>query len=644
MMESCHGGAELAGTPLAIGRLLRHHFGMQGVSGRRIVLLVLGGLMLLHVLPYPFATVLLDTSRDLSQAWDIVQGGAAWLGPRIDDRVHLGPLWFWLLAPVLGVTHSVAATLAFEGALAALKFPLAYACGKRLLDARFGLLWALALALPGWNALQPMFPTHTNLAEATMLAALLALIRLWQQGAARGWCAYGLLQGLALHAHPSTALLLPAAAAVAWQRRAQWRSDWTPLILGVALAVLPFLPMLWHEAAHGWPTFAAMQREGGSEWRAVAGAFALARGVFVYGPMTAFAAGDGGMTATTASAAESSSAPAVAAWALIALTTLSLIGWRWAVARRRALWRVPLCMLLAFLLLAALRERTPFYMVYAWLPFGAALLAGAWWALWDLPRLRVLAWSAAAACGAGALFAAAVQLRAAHDGVGLLPAGSVADVRRDPAPRNVPLLPAFVLDRWGREVCARQRPVVLHGDLALLVDAALAMPARMACDGADQVRIGGGARFADAWHVAGLTPGQWRRVEGVDGGWPQAFSESPWRVVAASGTTPVASGGLLALRERSTEVLRTRELEFSAPRDAALSIGLPFAPYDEARIESVQADGSAREPLLMGATSQVYRCDDCSGAQVQWRVVLRTREPERLDVVLLKPAAAVSRD
>lgn len=597
---------------------------------------VIGALMLLHIAPYPFATVLLDTSRDLSQAWGIVQGEVAWLGPRIDDRVHLGPLWFWLLAPMLGLTKSVAATLAFEGVLASLKFPLAYGCGRRLVDARFGLLWAVALALPGWNALQSMFPTHVNLVEATMFGALLPLIALWQRGPGRAWLVYGLMQGLALHAHPSTVLVVPLALAVFWRRRVSWLADLPWLAGGVVLAIAPFVPMLLHEAVHGWPMVASLGQGGSDGWRAVVGAPAFAWGVFVQGPVAALA-----------------SAPLIA-YLLVVVVMASLYGW-WALLRAtppssfprvscKGLWWLPVIAVLAFAMLAALRERTPFYMVYAWLPFGAAVLAGAWWAGLRSRGGRVLAGMAIGMCVGGAVSVAVLQLRSAHDGLAMVMSGSVSDVRRVSEPRELPLLPAVVVDRWGHEACADRREVIVHGDLALLADASLALGARMACNGGDRVFIGGGADSFDARHIAGLTPGQHEHLFGAVADWSSVLSTAPLRVVASRGSTPVAAGGLLQLRPRSTSAPERREIEFLAPRDAAVSIGLPFAPYDAARIEHVSAEGMERSPVLQGASVRVYRCEGCERSVVSWRVTIRSSEPERLDIVLLTaPAAAASR-
>ena len=606
---------------------------MSDPPRRRTALIVIAALMLLHVAAYPFATVLLDTSRDLSQAWAIVEGATPLLGPRIDDRFHLGPLWFYLLALPLASTKSVAATLSFVGLLAALKFPLAYACGKRLFDARFGLLWAVALVLPGWNALQSMFPTHTNLVETMMLAALLPLIRLWQLGDSRWWMAFGLLFGLAFHAHPTVLVMLPLAIAVAWRRRDSWRGEIAPMLGGVALAVLPFAPMLMHEAAQGWPMFGTLFKASDSNsLTALAGAWKFMVGAQMFGALAALAP-----------LGFDKGAVPLAIWFAGMPLLACVFAYRPGLRMPREAWGVPLAAVLAWLLLAALRERTPFYMVYAWLPFAACVTALGWWQLWRLPRGRALALAIAGSVVVGALAVTTLQMRDAHRGLTPM-AGNVADVRKAASPRPLPLLPAFLLDHWGREICAQERDVVLHGDLALLVDAALAMPVRMVCDRAERVHIGGGAGLAGAWHVLGLTPGQRHALHGSDGGWPQAFSEGPLRVVAAARTTPVASGGLLSLRPRSGGEQQVRELEFDAPRGAAVLIGLPLAPYDEARIGIVSADGVVQAPVLSGATSRVYRCDDCSGEAVAWRIAVSTREPERLDVVLLTPAAAASRD
>jgi hypothetical protein len=152
-----------------------------------------------------------DSVRDIAAALGIADG-SQWptTGPGLAFSAHLGPAWFYLLAPVAALSSSWLGVALFVAALASLKFPLAYRLGVAAADWRYGLLFALTLLLPGWQHLQAMLVTHTSVVETLTLAYLLLLRGYLLQPELRRALALGICFGLALHAHPTTIALLPS--------------------------------------------------------------------------------------------------------------------------------------------------------------------------------------------------------------------------------------------------------------------------------------------------------------------------------------------------------------------------------------------------------------------------------------------------
>jgi hypothetical protein len=150
-----------------------------------------------------------DTVRDIVAALDIADG-SRWplTGPGLAFSAHLGPAWFYLLAPVAALSSSWLGIAVFVAALSGLKFPLAFRFGNAIAGRRFGALFALALLLPGWQHLQAMLPTHTSLVETTILACLLSLRAYVLVPTVFRASLVGLTFALALHAHPTALALL----------------------------------------------------------------------------------------------------------------------------------------------------------------------------------------------------------------------------------------------------------------------------------------------------------------------------------------------------------------------------------------------------------------------------------------------------
>ena len=218
---------------------------------------VLAALVTLHIALFAFATLVIDSGRDLANAFAVGHGGPyPQYGPSLFGRWQLGPAWFWLLALPLRLFGSITAAALFTGALAAAKIPLAYLLGKRMLDARLGLLAAVLISLPGWSSVGTLVIAHTSVVESAMLATFWLALVAWQERRAGAAAAACLMLTLALHAHPTALIAAPAVALASW-RAVLVPQRWGWLVVGIALFVLPYLPALLAEMRSGWPQASA---------------------------------------------------------------------------------------------------------------------------------------------------------------------------------------------------------------------------------------------------------------------------------------------------------------------------------------------------------------------------------------------------
>ena len=595
-------------------------------AGARSGAALVAALMLAHILPYAWAAITADSARDLYMATQVVEGIALpRVGPRVADLVHLGPLWFYLIALPLALSKSVAATFCFVGLLAALKFPAGYALGRAVASRGAGLAIAGVLAVPGWNQLQSALPTHTNLIEASMLGALLALVRLHRGAGGAWWLVYSGLQGLALQAHPATVIVAPFALLVLLRRGSQaLRADVAYLAAGLLLPLAMFLPTWLDQTA---PVVAP-----------VAQIVARAGALDIGSETLKLLGGLGRAWLHPLGAAELSPSLEVVVntlrWACaVTAGFILLIG----LARDGRVRLALVALVAACLMLVLMRDSTPYYMSYALLPFAAVFVGLAWRRTALLGRAgRMLAMAFALLVGVLALAAPALRIANAERGVLQLAQGRIGNVRESWPGHVGGLLPAVRFDAWGARVCARRRPVTLHGDLAFFVDAGLALSVRLQCADTGLVRLGG-ADGAD--HVAGLLPDQRTRL-GLSPEWEQVFAIGPLRALGPQRSEAPARGGLLELRpERESAEPVGRSYRFTAgPRDV-VSLGLPLGYYQGGRLEWVKADGVVQESWLDGAVTTLYRCAACGGEEVTWEVTLASGDVSSLDVVVLPSSA-----
>ena len=478
---------------------------------RRLDSWLLWTLYLLTAASYPFAMLVVDSGRDLAWAHAIA-GGSDWplLGPGLNALWQLGPLWFYLLALPFWFGAGIGGTALAVGLLAAAKLPLAYALGRRWQDATFGLAFAAAVALPGWSTFGQLVLLHTSVVETALLATLLFALRAWQTERMRDALAAAALLGIALHAHP-TALTAAPAVALALLRVARAGKPavllWAPLCF-----LVPFAPMLWAEAAAGWPQWRATTGYfGGGDYAArLERAPSLLRGL-------------------TLGSIELSRRFLFASWPWLAnasgalLAALGVIGAAgWLARPRRVEWLLAALALAAGGLVLLLRDTTPEWMTYALAPFGAALLAVGWLAPWRDRRREQVA-RIAAAC-AVLLVAAWLVERVAISRRGLqsLPGAAIADVAVPPRDDGLPRfwLPAWGQDALAQRLCSAATPIAVHGDLASALHFGQGVALARHCAAADGVSLGGNA----IRHLAGV-PRALASSLGIEG------EASPWGFV-----------------------------------------------------------------------------------------------------------------
>ena len=188
-----------------------------------------------------------DTNRDIFFAQAIAAGRYfPMVGPEINHTIHLGPLWYYLLAPAAWF-GSAAAITALMGAISATQFPLAYLLGRRFGSDREAILFTGALAMPGWITVAFASMTHTLLVVPACLFSVLVTEAYREQPRARNALLIGVGIVFLATAHPTT---LPIAAVLLI-----WAAFRAPpglrlaahAVLAIGPALLSMAPVLYME-------------------------------------------------------------------------------------------------------------------------------------------------------------------------------------------------------------------------------------------------------------------------------------------------------------------------------------------------------------------------------------------------------------
>lgn len=602
------------------------------------IAVLLALLFLLHAALYPFASLVTDSGRDFANAWAVGHGGPyPAYGPALFGTWKLGPVWFWLLALPLRLFGSITAAAIFIGLLAAAKIPLAWAIGRRLADARMGLMAALLMAVPGWDSVSALLLGHVNVLQSAMLACLWLALWAWQSHRVSLLALASLMLALALHAHPTALLIAPALLPPLWRCVLKPR-QWGGLLLCALAFALPFLPALWQEARSGWPQVGATAHY-------LEQAAPLQRLARLPQLLPALLSGGAWFNA------QFLLPPTLRGlWPLLhgllllsaTLGLLRLLAWRRglpdAAPARRTVVLLLAISLAAVVFIALLRDVTPVWMVYALAPPGVACLSLGLWGLLCGQRQARLALTLLT-LSVLALDALLLQQRIAlqnHGRIELPGAhiGDVASARDDVETRFSPWLAAWQFDALARWLCRQDAaPIALHADLAVLFDFSQGVAARLHCPPGALPRLGGRAA---ARHLAGLPTALARQL-----GYPATNMPFGHVLLEPEQVLAPAQG-------RAAEV----DVRYRVERQAALDGGglkhdqgtLDCRPGQHLAVTNlmpllnrldldVEQHGRKLAPVASTMSTRYYACD---GGRLHWRIA--TPDPAAADLLLL-PAA-----
>ncbi|KFN51308.1 glycosyltransferase family 39 protein [Arenimonas composti] len=589
----------------------------------RLLVVAVVAVALLHVACFAWYVPNNDFIRDLVHAGALAHGEALPLrGPTLNEAFDLGPLWFWLLALPLALGAGFAGTGVFVGVLSTLKLVFGWRLGTRLGGPWLALAVAALLLAPGWDLMHKLQLTHTVVLETLLLAAWLPLLTLWRGGGGRQWALFGGVAGLAGQAHPVAMLLALPAAVVLWRRRTRWRGDIGWLASGLVLALLPLAPMLVAEWREGWPMLASIETRWTAPpdrppttppqlgWAVTGGVWTLLRALLPAGYA------------------------AVAGCALLVCVGIAAAGLptlRGAPRLRRVAIPALLLAIVAIVLVALLRERTPSYMAVVLSP----------------PLLFVLAapLAALAARGRGGLFAATFGLLAAlvagaagsfgwiaatTSGHLVLPLQAIGDVRHVDRPGTALAgTPLHALDAIAAAQCDAG-VLRVHGELAALVDYYHALMFRLPCPGLDLALMGDDA---GARHWAAMTPHALHVLGFAEAGWADAAALQPRRVIAPASGVRVAEVYDHAFPAVAPGAEVERVLAFDAAGDEAVAVYSPLFLSDAAHGTAASCDGEPVAPAVRTNAGALFLPP--GGRGCRWEVRAWSRVPDQLDVITL---------
>ena len=584
--------------------------------------------MALLLLRVPYASAAhMDLARDMFVAWRLLRGEAFPLeGPILAGTIHLGPVWYYLLAALQALGRSWYGTLLLLALLASLQIPLAYLLGKELHSRRAGMLWAVGLIVPTWTVYDWMLPVHPILSPLLVLAFLLCCLRYWRGGERRYFFAMAFGFCLALHAHPSNAGLAFVGLFVLLRAPHQ-RLRWYDFGIAALLALLPLLPFFAADAMQG---FADLRKSGAylADPNATGSPLQLPIlfAATVYGgtrylfePMSGWDSGSAGI------------ATALVMLGGIAGAIGLLRGWR--DPDQRPLLQVALAATLVIMLTAAtIRGVITYYMIASSHVMLAGLVGIGLCQLGEWPLARAVracaVVAALAACLATSYGNARFQIRGAWPFAWM----PMFDVRQPAeAPTPLLLMPTYAVADSGQFLCAQARPSI-HGTYGSQLIHNYAMDMRLAC-GRSDVHIGGNE--SDRSHWLGMSRA--------------LFAQSGVRPIQRLGpigitrATPISTGR--PLLEPATPQYPAYFADNQAPSPHHLTMtmrasdhlaisNLAFA-FSFAPKVSVRIDGQPVASLAHDWVTAVYACSGCAaGVTANAEIDVESGDFVDVDVVL----------
>lgn len=599
---------------------------------------LLAVLTLLAFAPTIDGAATMDYARDIFIAQRLLHGDEFPLsGPLLNGAaIHLGPIWYYVLAALLGITGgSWFATTFLVGLLGALQVPFAYLAGKALDGRNAGLMWAALLVVPGWITFNFQMPSHPTLAPMLMLAFLICGLRYARQARARHLLGMALAFTLAMHAHPSALAL--AWIGLALCLRAGFRHELrvVPLLLAALVALAPLLPALWSDAMHGFSDLG-----NANTWLAKTG---FLDNLLQTGPMFA-ASMAGGLRywlGTMLAWPVTLQAITLGLAALVTLVALAGLGLRLRDPRMRGVTAIALlAAATGVATIATMRHITPFYMAAPVCVLGSGVLA---LGLSGKGGGRIFR------LAHGLVLAGAIVLATATDaGIarfqqrGAWPFGwwPLIDVRHAPSP-HAPMLwmPSYAMAASGRFLCSQPAPSV-HGVYATHALLNYAIDMRLACGRSDVLVDGANP---ERQHWIGLSRAMLAQL-GIE---PRQRL-GPLGVIEA---TPLSPG--VAIEQHATPVyppywappaqMQERRLAVTLHPGEHLAVNNTALVAAQDYTLDVSRDGRPVAATAEDAVSRVYACEACGDDGATLEVALRGANLSSFDLVTFRAPPARKR-
>lgn len=594
-----------------------------------IAALVIALLTITYVAGYAWSAPNTDSADELMRAYEIRHGIAFPLeGPPLGNVLHLGPFWFYLTAVPLFASHSWLTVALFIGLVCGLKFPLAYWCGRRLVDADFGVLWAAALFLPGWPTIEQLVFLNPNAVAAAMLAALAVALPAMERPAGLLRCAaLGLLLAIAFHVHPTSLPVFLLAPAVLWVRRRHREPVGSTLVAMGAGFALPFIPYVLQQALSGFPDWASASGY-------VAGQIFVGNVVNAPHVIGAYLVTGPSTMAHFLLDWPQQVAP-VLGFAVAALAVLSIAAAFQGPNAARRFAQALAALVITAAWIACARPTTPVQFTWALAaPVGALIALGLWSIARRGGRMRALVLAiVAAAFVVNVLVVRALALMV-REGEGRLPS-LILDVKGGLPPtvyRDV-WFPAHRHGDLGRVLCAAGA-ANLHGHLAYVIDKDLGLDTLLECNDRSFLALAGSD---GAKHHLGMTRPFWRAISALPDCWIGSLGLAAGSTpLLARKPIPIADGSSYLPRKHAQRSPEDVVLEFDAPPDRAVLLTNVLGGYELFEIRSAQAGGQAVRPVAENDLSALY-VPPASASPVRWRFGVRTTRVEAIEAVTVTP-------
>ena len=602
----------------------------------------IGALMLAHIVCAVLASnASSDTNRDIFFAQQIASGSLFPLtGPAINGALHLGPLWYYLLAPVFLILPNAAAITGFIAAVGALQYPLAYHLGRRYASAREGILFVFALALASFMDTQLGWLTHTAAIVPSLMLGVFAAAHYREAPTARGAMWVGLALTFMLCAHPTLALFGGLLALWCGAKTPTWRARLGHGLIVLGMIAASLSPMIFDQWRHGFTDASSAAAYIGNDWSVPSPlkAIVLIGAVLENGPKY--------VTRFWLELSPSAMRPLLALYALVIIAAgIGLIARALRDETRRRLIVLLIALALAqAMFVGSIRGIQPPWMVFALWPILAALIAlGLEWVCRTGRPARVLVATGLAvtsiwSIGVWAHFASApqklVDIKASSGKRGSY---DVRDYEKAKQETPMPRLPYRQYLSIAAPLCGR---VNLYGHYAHFVDITFAVGAMQRCGGRADIRYGGMPEAgrtgwfgleASVWRKIGLRVQEQVGVLGISN--PTAVWHSP------TALTPV-----IPLLTNYPRGLKGEVVRFTVEGDAAAEEGVAIAHramrYGAFAVLSARADGESVEPRHEDIVTRVFLAPASlrGHGNVHWRFEIEAM-PDYVDVLTFRGAS-----